>query len=213
MTFARDCCERTMSGGSGPVQQPTMALFAKGNNLRPRQWRFDCGHKDQRTTSTERLPFTQWADIQRTERFISVEPMSGYRMVQPEDKEYVIYLRPDATDEAMGRTLLESLERSRFIWPRDEPEFFKWERYERCYSDRQKDFMRRYGYKTKHDAYQNMNWCRAKRSQGHISIQPHKRDKPEYWCNLPPEKTVVIPTTDDAATVGAALRLALDRCE
>jgi CDI immunity protein len=163
--------------------------------------------------STERLPFTQWADINRTDRFISVEPKSGYRMVQSEDDSHVIYLAPDAADEALGRALLEALDLSRFIWPPDEPEFFKWQRYERCYQNWQTDFMRRYGYKTKRDAYKNMDWCRADRSGGKISIRPRKRDKPEYFRNLPESRTVVIPETRDAATAGAALRLALDRCE
>jgi hypothetical protein len=163
--------------------------------------------------STERLPFTQWADINRTERFISVEPMSGYSMVQPEDDGYVIYLPPDASDDALGRALLEALDRSRFIWPPDEPEFLNWERYEQCHSNWEKDFMRRYDYKTKRDAYKNMDWSRVKRSEGKITITPHKRDKPGYFRSLPPEKSVVIPATTDPPTAGAALRLALDRCE
>jgi hypothetical protein len=163
--------------------------------------------------STERLPFTQWADIHRTERFVSVRPKSGYRMIQPDDDGYVIYVPPDATDEALGRALLEALERSRFIWPPDEPEFFKWQRYMGCHENWQKDFMRRYGYKTKRDAYQNMDWCRADRSEGKISIRPHKRDTPEYFRILSADRTVTIPETRDAATAGAALRLALDRCE
>jgi hypothetical protein len=74
----------------------------------------------------ERLPFTQWADTNRTDRFICVRPKSGYRMVQPEDDGYVIYLPPDATDQTLGRALLKALDPSRFIWPCDEPEFFKW---------------------------------------------------------------------------------------
>ena len=162
---------------------------------------------------TETLPFTQWSEIIRTKRFISVEPLSGYRMVQREDEGYVIYLPPDANDFDLGRALLETLSRSRFIWPRDEPDFFEAERYMRCYRNWQKDFMRRYGYKTKREAYENMNWCRTKRSEGEISIRPHKRDKPEYWSDLPDDRTVVIPVTTDAAVAGAALTLALDRCE
>ncbi len=164
-------------------------------------------------TSTDRLPFAQWADINRTDRFISVEPLSGYRMVQREDEAYVICLAPDATDEELGRALLECLGKSRFIWPPDEPQFLEWQRYLQCYRNWQKDIMRRYGYKTKRDAYKNMDWCRAKRSEGKISIQPHKRDKPEYWRDLPPDRTVVISATTDVAAAGAALRLALDRCE
>jgi CDI immunity protein len=139
--------------------------------------------------------------------------MSGYTMVQPEDDGYVIYLPAHADDDALGRALLEALDRSRFIWPPDEPEFLKWGRYERCYYNWHKDFMRRYGYKSKRDAYSNMEWCRVERSEGKISIRPHKRDKPEYFRNLPADRTVVIPETRDAATAGAALRLALDCCE
>ena len=134
-------------------------------------------------------------------------------MVQLEDDGYVIYLPPDASDVALGRAMLEALDRSRFIWPPDEPEFFRWQRYMLCYENWQKDLMRRYGYKTKDDAFKAMDWCRAMRSEGKISIEPYKLDKPEYWTDLPPEMTVVIPRTTDAAAAGAALRLALDRCE
>lgn len=163
--------------------------------------------------SAERLPFRQCADINRTDRFVCVQPMSGYSMIQPEDDGYVIYLPPDTTDEALGQALLEALDRSRFIWPPDEPEFFKWQRYEQCYQNWQKDFMRRYGYRTKREAYGSMDWCRAKRSEGKISIAPRRRDKPEYFRSLPADRTVVIPETRDAVIAGAALRLALDRCE
>lgn len=163
-------------------------------------------------TTTKILPFTQWATVHRTDRGISVEPLSGYRIVQREDEGYVIYLPPDATDDVLGRALLEALDKSRFIWPPD-PEFGEAERYMRCYRTWQKDFMRRFGYKTKRDAYKIMDWCEAKRSEGEISIEPHKRLKPEQWKRLPPERTVVIPATPDAAAAGAALRLALDHCE
>jgi hypothetical protein len=162
--------------------------------------------------ATKLLPFTQWADVHRTERFVCIAQLSGYRIIQLEDDGYVIYLEPDASNEALGRTLLEALARSRFIFPPD-PAFSESERYMRCYRNWQKDFMQRYGYKTKRDAYKNMDWCRVKRSEGKISIQPHQRDKPEHFRNLPPEKTMVIPATDDPEAVGAALRLALDRCE
>ncbi len=164
-------------------------------------------------TSTDRLPFAQWADIHRTDRFLSVEPLSGYGRTLREDEGYVIYLARDTADEELGRALFECLDKSRFIWPPDEPQFFKWPRYMQLYRNWQQDVMRRYGYKTKRDAYRAMDWCRAKRSEGKISIQPHERDKPEYRRDLPPDKTVVIAATTDAAAAGAALRLALDRCE
>jgi hypothetical protein len=171
------------------------------------------GEPKRKRRSWEDLPFTQWAEISRTDRGISIEPLSGYSFVQRDDVGFVIYLAPDADDEALGRALFETLDKSRFIWPRDEPEFLEADRYMRCYRNWQKDFMRRYGYKTKREAHRNMDWCRAERSEGKISIQPHKRNKPEYWTDLPPDRTVVIPTTTGAAVAGAALRLALNRCE
>ena len=155
-------------------------------------------------------PFQQWAEVNRTERFISVEPLSGYLIIQREDAGYVIYLAPDATDEFLGRALLEALDMSRFILPGEEPEFFKWQRYTRLYRNWQKDFMSRYRYKTKREAYRNLDWCRVERSEGEMTMRPHKRDKPEYFTDLPP---VVIPATTDPVVAGAALRLALDRCE
>jgi len=159
------------------------------------------------------VPFRQWAHAHRTDRFISVEPLSGYRMTLREDDGYVIYLPPDAADEALGHALLKCLDKSRFIWPRDEPQFSEWRRYVPLYENWQKDFMARYGYRTKREAYKNMDWCRVTRSEGKISIQPHKREKPEHFRNLPPDSSVVIPATTDAAAAGAALRQALDRCE
>lgn len=164
-------------------------------------------------TSTRREPFTQCADVCRTKRFLSVEPLSGYIRFLCENNSFVIYLSPEANDQELGRALLEALDRSRFIWPDDEREFFDSERNRQCYRNWQQEVMRRYGYKTKRDLYENMDWCRVERSERKITIQPHKRDKPEYFTDFPRERDVIISETRDAATAGAALRLALDRCE
>jgi hypothetical protein len=110
-----------------------VAASPSGDHLWQRQWRFDFDHKDQRMKPTKVLPFRQCSDISRTERFICIQPLSGYRMIQPEDDGYAIYLAPDASDDALGRALLEALDRSRFIPPPNEPEFFKWERYAQCH--------------------------------------------------------------------------------
>jgi hypothetical protein len=134
-------------------------------------------------------------------------------MLQPEDDDQVIYLPPDAAGEALGRALLACLGRSRFISPTDRSDFFEWRRYVPLYKAWHADFMSRYGYKTKREAYKSWDWCRIERSRGRIAIQPHKRDKPGYFRDLSPDATVEIPATTDAAAVGAALRDALNRCE
>jgi len=83
----------------------------------------------------------------------------------------------------------------------------------RAYENWQKDFMMRYGYKSKRDAYKSMDWCLAKASGQTITIQPHRRNKPGSWRSLPADRTVEISATTNEAALGAALRLALERCE
>jgi hypothetical protein len=45
----------------------------------------------------------QCADINRTEKLICVQPLSGYRMIQPEDDGHVIYLMPRCKRRCLGR--------------------------------------------------------------------------------------------------------------
>ncbi|MHB8884775.1 MAG: contact-dependent growth inhibition system immunity protein [Methylovirgula sp.] len=159
------------------------------------------------------IPFAKSATIHKSEKFISIEPLSGASGLRyREDESYRTYLEPEAPNEVLGQVLLAALDRSRFVAP-SEREFYKPDRAVRVYENWQKDFMARYGYKSMRNAYENMDWCIAKMSDGTISIQPHGRDKPGYWKSLPPDQTVVIPAMTNAAIVGAALRLALDRCE
>ena len=160
------------------------------------------------------VPFAQWAAIHATEKFLLINPMSGYRRQLPEDEPHSVYLEPDAVDTTLGDAVLEALNISRFIHPHTERAFFKMDRILAADKRWHQDFMRRYGYKTKRDAYKTMRYCFAERSEGNISIQPHKRDvKPALWWDLPADKTVVIPETDDPNIIGAATRLALSHCE
>jgi hypothetical protein len=190
-----------------------MALSLQGDTLREGTWSDDRDHEDPRMNSETKLPFAQWADIHRTDKFICFEPRSGYRRVLPEYEDHTVYLPCDASVDVLGQALLDALDRSRFIWPPDEPQFFQAERILRSERDWQANLMRRYDYRNKRDAYKNMNWCRTERSEGKVSIQPHKRDEPGYWENLPPEETVIIAATNDPNAVGAALNTALDRCK
>lgn len=158
--------------------------------------------------------FAQWAEINQTDKFTCIEPLSGHALIYREDEGYRIYLEPTASDIAVGEAILDVLDRSRFIYPTAEREFFEPDKVMRNYRAWHEDFMKRYRYKTKRDAYKNMRFCRAERSEGRISIKPHKRDfKPGLWWDLPPEKTVVIPETNDPGIVGAAAALALSHCE
>lgn len=164
------------------------------------------------TMSLVPIAFRKTATIHRSAKFISVETLSGVPgLMYQENEPYRVYLYPEATNEIIGRTLLTALDKSRFV-DNTEPEFFDPNRATRVYENWEKDVMQRYGFKSKRDAYKSMDWCRGEMFDGKIEVEPHRRGSPG-WRSLPPEKTVVIPATDDAGAVGAAVRLALDRCE
>lgn len=164
--------------------------------------------------SWREVPFTQWAGIHMTDDFISVEPLSGYRRTLREDECYIIYLEPDATEESLGKVLLEALDRSRFVHPNIEREFFEADRMVRAQRRWESDMMKRFRYKTKRQAYKSMRYCITARTGGKISIKPHRRDeKPGYITDVPEDRTVIIPVTTDPVVAGTALKLALSHCE
>ncbi len=158
-----------------------------------------------------RLRFEKTATIHKSEKYICIETLSGtVGLTYREDEPHRIYLEPEATDEVLGEALLSALDRSQYM---EDREFFNPDRATRVYADWQKEFTRRNGHKSRREAFKNVDWCMTRIREGKIVIEPHGRDKPNAWATLPPDKTVAIPLTRDAAAVGAALRLALERCE
>lgn len=158
--------------------------------------------------------FRRTAAIYRSAKFISIETLSGAPgLIYREDEPYRIYLTPDAANELLGHTLLTAFVKSRFV-DNSESEFFDPDRATRVYENWEKDVMQRYGFKSRCDANESMDWCGAQIFDGKIKIEPHRHRSPgSGWRNLPPEKTVIVLVTDDAEAVGAAVRLALSRCE
>jgi CDI immunity protein len=165
------------------------------------------------TMSLVPITFRKTAEIYRSAKFISVETLSGVPgLMYREDEPYRVYLDSDAASELIGRTLLAALDKSRFV-DNTEPQFFDPDRATRVYENWEKDVMQRYRFKSKRDAYKTMDWCEGQMFDGKIRIEPHRRGSPGSWRSLPPEQRVVIPATGDADAVGAAVRLALERCE
>jgi hypothetical protein len=154
--------------------------------------------------------FRKQAAVHQTEKFTCIEPLSGHRLIRRDDEGYIIYLDPDPSDEAVGRALLDVLDRSRFF-DFSEREFFHKDKMTAVYKRWQKDFMKRYKYKTKAEAFKNMKYCFVERCEGEILITPHDgHSKPGYILALPP---VIIPETPDPLIAGAAVKLALSHCE
>jgi hypothetical protein len=175
--------------------------------------RFIFEHLGRRKKRAQTKPFKQWAAVHLNEKFMAVTALSGFGRHLPEDINRAIYLEPDATEIMLGRAVLETLDRSRFVDPSDD-HFYDIKRI--LAADRlwHQDMMTRYRYRSRAQAYKMMRYCLADRNEGRISIRPHKRDaKAGLWWDLPAEKTVVIPSTNDPEVAGAAMKLALSHCE
>ncbi len=116
------------------------------------------------------IPFKKTATIFRSKEFISIEPLSGASALKyREDDSCGIYLEPKAIDEILGQALLDALGKSRLVDPRSERQFFDPDRAMRVDADWEKQFMGRYGYKTRREAYEHLDWCLAKMSDGKYS--------------------------------------------
>lgn len=162
---------------------------------------------------SDKLPFTQRACVHKNDVFVAVDPLSGYRRSRREDSVDIIFLEPAAADEALGRALLEALDQSRFVDPRDDY-FFEPTGFVATEKLWHEKIMKRFRYKTKRQIYKNMRYCYAERREGTLSIRPYGRDpRPGYIKILPEDQEVIIPETRDLATVGAALALVLSRCK
>jgi hypothetical protein len=161
-----------------------------------------------------RIPQRNWTAVAQTSKLTAFTPFSGYGQYLPDETLDVIYLEPGAPDTELGKALLRALNESRFIHPDDEPTFFKEERASAAYEAWHENLLKRGTYETEKDAYAEMRYCLATRTEGKISIQPHAGDpEPRYWVDLPESATVIIPATSDPALLGAALTLALRRCQ
>jgi hypothetical protein len=158
------------------------------------------------------LPPTRWTAVYVTKRFVHVETRSGYRRNLGDGGRYKAYFGTGVTDAALGRSVLEALNRSRFLDPRWNRKFFEMTTI-MAYNDAWiEDLMTRYGFKTKAQLFDKMAFVLVTRQKGRVTFQPHRWAKPEYWYDLDHDQDVVIPETKDAEAVGAALRQALGRC-
>ncbi|MCM3774398.1 contact-dependent growth inhibition system immunity protein [Priestia aryabhattai] len=54
--------------------------------------------------------------------------------------------------------------------------------------------------------------CHAKVVDGVLTLDPNRHDKLEAWEGLGDDAKVILPSDSSEAEIGAALRVALDRC-
>ena len=144
--------------------------------------------------------------------FVSIQTYSGYSlsMIDPEAKEHL--LSPNASDEELGKAVLDALDQSRFL-PIEQARSLRLN-VEQNYKNWIEQMKARYGYKTKNALFKKMMSCGIQLDDGIITIRPSLHEKLEGWSGdgIKEEDYVKISADSPPAEIGAALRLAFKRC-
>jgi len=74
--------------------------------------------------------------------------------------------------------------------------------------------MERYGYRTRRALFKDMEYCGIFRKDEKIVFWPLIHKKLELWSRLKSDgiEDVIVPANGSPSEIGAALRLAFDRC-
>jgi CDI immunity protein len=159
-----------------------------------------------------------WASAKKNPEFFWIETCSGFRMTTTDPKGKQHLLPDGASDHDLGVALLDALEHSRFLPPRENPEedreLFDADLGHQLYMSWVKKLKTTYGYKTETSLFKGMALCNVECRDGSITILPNHYDKPETWTGkgISPDKNVVVSADSSPAQVGAALRLAFSHC-
>ncbi|MGG7554907.1 contact-dependent growth inhibition system immunity protein [Pseudomonas sp. ES3] len=167
-----------------------------------------------------------WAEVKANSDFISVKTFSGYNSCRADPQGVDCLMSPDISDQELGASVLEALAQSRFVLP--EPRKDVWIHPEATFDKGLYDYgltnqryeawvgslIERYGYKSKRALFKDMKRCSVESKNGEIIIRPSRHEKLEAWSGkgISESDYVVVSLNSSSAEVGAALRLAFDRC-
>ena len=160
------------------------------------------------------VPKKSWADTKINDDFICIRTASGYRSASPDYRGRQDFLPPNADDEVIGHTLIDALAQSKFLDPMKNNDFFDSESVAQRYAEWVRAVMERYGYKTKRAMFKNMKSCRVECHNNVIMVKPSNHVKLEAWGREKSDgiEDVVISANSSPREIGAALRLAFERC-
>ncbi|CQI90552.1 Protein of uncharacterised function (DUF1436) [Yersinia rohdei] len=157
-----------------------------------------------------------WAYAKTNKDFVFIETYSGYWNCLPDPEGKQFNLLASSEDETIGHAIVEALAASRFLHPKDYPDFFDIRgRVVPQYEEWVKSIMDEYGYKTKRAMFNGMKSCGIESQNGMITLRPSYHEKLEAWSGkgITEADYVVISANSPPANIGAALRLALSRCK
>lgn len=122
------------------------------------------------------------------------------------------FLTPEASNASLGDALLDALDKSRFLTPEEFKELFHPDATLQRYKEWTQQLMLVGPYKTKKALFKQLKVCNVKMVDREIEMQPTNHVKLEGWDGINLNE-VKIPFDSPAVEIGAALRLAFNRCE
>ena len=155
------------------------------------------------------------AGIYRNQDLIFIGTQSGCSVSIADPDGGAYFLDTDADDETLGRCLNDALLKSRFITPQQRAEnllFFDFRLVGENYKKWVDGLLTRFGYKIKQALFKKIILCHAKVVDGVLTLDPNRHDKLEAWEVLGDDAKVILPFDSPEVEIGAALRVALDRC-
>ena len=144
---------------------------------------------------------------------ICITTYSGYRSSRLDDRVPERVLGHDASDEAVGEALLESLSASRFLSIAELDDFFDPVAGEQRYVNWVSRLMNSGAYKTKRALFKNMMLCWVTCVDDTITITPSHHEKLEAWDGGGlGNRNIKISFQSSPDDIGAALREVFSRC-
>ena len=153
-----------------------------------------------------------WATVKINEEFIDITACAGYRACYLDPEAWSVQLAPDEDDNKLGKTVVEALNASRFLEPREA--FTMQAASPQQYELWVNGLVERFGYRSRRSMFKRMKSCSVTRSDGVILFKPLRHHKLESWSGdgIPEENHVEIPADLSPTEIGAALRIALGLC-
>jgi len=155
------------------------------------------------------------ASAMMNKHFILIETYYGCNgpSIDPDAPKH--FFSPDMEDdEVLGGATLTALKLSRQVSADEIPILFDRDKIKEIYDEHIKKTMRQFGCKTKSALLKRTKSVFIRKFSGSISFSPNRQEKLDAWGSNINDKfeDVVIPFSSTPAEVGAALRLAFDRC-
>lgn len=156
----------------------------------------------------------QWASAKNNGDFICIETYSGRGSTVRDPAGKQVLLAPDASDDTLGAAVLDALAASRLLSLEEIGSLFELTAVKERHDEWVAALMKKYGYKARRALLKNMRSCDIECRGGEIILIPTRHERLEGWGREKDDgiQNISVPALSSSAAVGAALRLAFERC-